>query len=232
VLATGFLEPVFYLLGIGVGLGGLVGRLGFDGHLLRYPEYVAPGLLASAAMNGAILDSTYNLYFKLKVAKTYEAVLATPLSVADVAVGELWWAVMRGAGYSAAFLSVMAVAGFVVSPWALACVPAAALVSFAFAATGMAATSFMGSWQDLDTVMLALVPLFLFSGTFYPLGVYPGWLATVVECTPLYQGVVLERSLDTGLVSPALVLRAAYLAVMGAGALAFATRRLRALLAS
>jgi len=232
VLVTGFAEPVFYLLGIGLGLGGLVGRLAFAGHELTYARFVAPGMLASAAMNGAILDSTYNLFFKLKVEKTYEAVLATPLSVPDVALGELGWAVMRGAAYSAAFLAVAAAMGLVGSAWALMCVPAATLVSFAFGAVGMLATSFMRSWQDLDSVTLALVPLFLFSGTFYPVGVYPSWLATIVGWTPLYQGVVLERGLQTGFVSLALVPRAAYLAALGALALGLATRRLRSFLAS
>ncbi len=153
---TGFAEPVFYLLGLGLGLGGLVGRLAFAGHDLTYARFAVPGMLAGAAMNGAILDSTYNLFFKLKVEKTYEAVLATPLSVPDVALGELGRAVIRGAAYPAALLAVAAAMGLVGSAWALARVRAATLVSFAFGAVGMLATSFMRSWQDLDSVALAL----------------------------------------------------------------------------
>jgi lipooligosaccharide transport system permease protein len=232
LLATGVLEPLFYLLSIGLGLGHLVGRVDFAGHELAYKQFVAPALLAAAAMNGAILDTTYNLYYKLKIAKTYEGVLATPLSTADVALGEIGWAVARGAAYSATFLGVMAALGLVPSPWGLCCVPAAALVAYAFAATGMAATSYMRSWQDLDVVALALVPMFLFSATFYPLTAYVGWLAVVVQCTPLYQGVLLARSLDIGTVGWSLALNAAYLVVMGLAAMVITGRRLERLLAA
>ncbi len=163
-------------------------------------------------MNGATLDSTFNVFFKLKIAKTYDAVLSTPLGPGDIALGELTWALMRATVYSTAFLVVMAWLGYVLSPWAILCLPAAMCVSFAFAAVGMAGTTYMRSWQDFDKVSLALIPLFLFSATFYPLSVYPGWLQAVVRCTPLYQGVALLRGLDSGVLSWSLLAHAAYLA--------------------
>ena len=181
-------------------------------------------------MNGATLDSTFNVFFKLKIAKTYDAVLSTPLEPSDIALGELTWSLMRGTMYSTAFLVVMAGFGYVLSPWALLCLPAAVLISFAFAGTGMAGTTYMRSWQDFDKVSLALIPLFLFSATFYPLSVYPGWLQVVVRCTPLYQGVALLRGLDTGVVSWSLLGHGAYLAVMGFVGLSVAARRMAALL--
>ena len=229
-LVSGFFEPFFYLLSIGVGLNHLVGTLSVGGHSVAYSVYVAPGLLASSAMNGAVFDSTFNVFFKLKIAKTYDAVLSTPLGPSDVAVGELMWALIRGAAYAAAFLVVMAGLGYVVSTWAILCLPAAILVSFAFAAIGMTATSYMRSWQDFDKVSLAIIPLFLFSATFYPLSVYPGWIQLVVRCTPLYQGVAMLRGLDTGILSWSLAGHAAYLAVMGAVGLRITTRRLMKLL--
>jgi len=228
---SGFLEPFFYLLSIGIGLSHLVGGVRVGDHVVSYTLYVAPGLLASSAMNGAIFDTTYNLFYKLKVAHTYDAVLATPLGTGDVALGEIGWALARGVTYAAAFLGVMAALGLVGSPWAILCLPGAALVSLAFAASGMAATSYMKSWQDLDGIFLAMLPMFLFSGTFYPLAVYPGALADLVRITPLYQGVALLRALDTGTVSWSLLWHVAYLvALAGLGAVLTA-RRLRRLLA-
>jgi lipooligosaccharide transport system permease protein len=229
-LVSGFFEPFFYLLSIGVGLNPLVGSIDVGGKMIPYTLFVAPGLLASAAMNGAIFDSTFNIFFKLKIAKTYDAVLSTPLGVSDVALGELGWALIRGALYSGAFLVVMAVLGYIVSPWAVFCYPVALLISFAFAGAGMAGTSYMRSWQDFDMVSLAILPLFLFSATFYPITVYPGWLQAVVRCTPLYQGVVLARAFDFGVFSWVLVGHAAYLLAMGMAGMAITSRRLAALL--
>jgi lipooligosaccharide transport system permease protein len=230
ILLSGFFEPFFYLLSIGVGLNKLVGGLQVGSQVVKYTAYVAPGLLASSAMNGAVFDSTFNIYFKLKIAHTYDAVLSTPLDVGDIALGEVTWALMRGSFYSGSFLVVMAALGYVLTPWVILCYPAAMLISFAFAGTGMAATSYMRSWQDFDMVSLAILPLFLFSGTFYPLSVYPGWLQLVVRCTPLYQGVALIRGLDAGIFTWSLAAHAAYLLVLGATGMAVTSRRLGALL--
>jgi lipooligosaccharide transport system permease protein len=191
---------------------------------------VAPGLLASSAMNGAIYDSTMNVYFKLKFAKTYDAILATPVGVGDVALGEITWALIRGFLYAAAFLAVMVAFGDVLSWWGVLALPAAVLIGFAFAAAGMAATSFMRSWQDFDFVHLAVLPLFLFSTTFYPLSTYPRWLQAVVQLFPLYHGVALVRGLTLGVVGPGLVVHAAYLAAMGLLGLRLSSRRLGRLL--
>jgi lipooligosaccharide transport system permease protein len=229
-LVTGFFEPFFYLLSIGVGLNHLVGALHIGAKLVPYTSYVAPGLLASSAMNGALFDSTFNIFFKLKIVKTYDAVLSTPLSVGDIALGELAWSLMRAGLYSAGFLIVMAALGYVITPWVALAFPAALLISFAFAATGMAGTSYMRSWQDFDKVSLAIIPLFLFSATFYPLSVYPGWLQAVVRVTPLYQGVALIRGLDAGVFSWSLLAHGLYLAVMGTAALAVTARRFAQLL--
>jgi lipooligosaccharide transport system permease protein len=231
IIVSGFFEPLFYLLSIGVGIGKLVGPvIGPGGTVIPYSAFVAPALLAASAMNGAIYDSTMNVYFKLKYAKTYDAILATPIGVGDVAVGEITWALLRGALYSAVFLVVMSALGDVLSPWAVFALPAAVLIGFGFAAVGMAGTTFMRTWSDFDFVQLAVLPLFLFSTTFYPLSTYPRWLQIVVECTPLYHGVSLERGLCTGAVGPGLLVDALYLAAMGVAGLLVATRRLEGLL--
>jgi len=231
LFVSGIAEPLFYLLSLGVGLGPLVGHVtGPSGAGVPYREFVAPGLLAVSAMNGAIYDSTFNVYLKLKYVKIYEAMLAGPMRPADIALGEIGWAVLRGGVYAIAFMAVMAAMGLVQSLWALLAVPVALLIGFAFAAVGMACTTFMRSWQDFDYVLLASLPLFLFSATFYPLSVFPRPLAVIVECTPLYQGVVVLRGLILGVVGPDLLWRVAYLAAMGVLGLAISSRRIARLL--
>jgi lipooligosaccharide transport system permease protein len=231
LLVSGMAEPLFYLLSLGVGLGPLVGQVtGPGGAVVSYREFVAPGLLAVSAMNGAIYDSTFNVYFKLKWAKVYDAMLATPLRPAEVALGEIGWALLRGGLYAIAFTGVMAALGLLRSGWAALAVPVALLIAFAFAGVGMACTTFMRSWQDFDYVLLASLPLFLFSATFYPLSVYPRPVAMIVEWTPLYQGVVLLRDLVLGVPDPVLLGRAAYLLAMGLAGLAVAGKRIARLL--
>ena len=229
-LVSGFFEPFFYLLSIGIGLNKLVGGIPVGGQLIPYTAFVAPGLLASSAMNGAMFDATFNIFFKIKIAKTYDAILSTPLSPGDVARGELTWSLLRGGMYSAAFLGVMAGLGYVRSPWAALSFPGALLITLAFAAAGMAGTTFMRTWQDFDMISLTIIPMFLFSATFYPLSVYPGWLQVIVSATPLYQGVALLRGFDLGLFNWALLGHAAYLTVMCVVGLAITTRRLARLL--
>jgi lipooligosaccharide transport system permease protein len=231
VILSGFFEPLFYLLSIGFGLGALIGTVpGPGGEPIPYQLFVAPALLASAAMNGAINESTFNFFFKLNYNKTFTAILATPLSPGDIAVGELLWALIRGGLYALGFVVVMIVLGLVVSPWVILAFPAALLVGFAFGAVGMAATSFMRSWQDFDLIQLVILPLFLFSATFYPIETYPPALQVVVKLTPLYQGVDLIRSLTVGAISPILLVHVAYLSIMGLVGLAVVSRRLDQLL--
>jgi lipooligosaccharide transport system permease protein len=230
-LLSGFFEPLFYLGSIGFGLGALVGAVtGPGGHPISYQLFVAPALLASASMNGAISESTFNFFFKLNYDKTFEAILATPLAAADIAIGELIWALIRGGIYAIAFLIVMAILGLIVSPLVLLALPAALLIGFGFGAVGMAATSFMRTWQDFDLIQLVILPMFLFSATFYPLDAYPEGVRFVVQLTPLYQGVDLLRSLVVGHLEWAMVGHVAYLGAMGVIGLAVVSRRIDKLL--
>jgi lipooligosaccharide transport system permease protein len=231
VIFSGFFEPLFYLFALGTGLHSLVGTvLGPGGHPISYTAYIAPALLASSAMNGAIFDSTINVFFKLKYAKLYDSMLATSLGPLDVAIGEISWALIRGGLYSAGFLVVMGVMDLTASWWAFLLLPAALLIALGFASVGMAITSYMKSIQDLDLVEVALLPLFLFSGTFYSLDVYPRWLQVVVECLPLNHGIELLRDLNAGVLDWGMLGHAAYFVVMAAVGLVVAARRLDALL--
>ncbi len=230
VVVSGFFEPVFYLFSIGVGLGELVGTVGGAGEAVTYAEFVAPALLAASAMNGAVVESTFNIFFKLKFEKTYDGMLATPLGPGDIAVGEIAWSLIRGGLYAIAFLAVALVMGLMPSWWGLLAVPAALLIGFAFAAVGMATTTYMRSWQDFDLITLVTLPLFLFSATFYPLDVYPGALQAVARISPLYHGVDLIRSLMLGTIDLSLLGHIAFLAVMGAAGLVVTSRRFATLL--
>lgn len=233
ILVSGFFEPVFYLFSIGIGLGQLVGDVaGPGGAAVSYPTYVAPALLAASAMNGAVFESTMNIFFKLRYAKLYDAMLATPMGTRDIALGELAWSQLRGALYAAGFLVVMLVGGLIDSAWGILALPAAMLIGFAFGAVGMAATSFMRSWQDFDLIQLATIPLFLFSATFYPLDVYPRLFQVLTQFSPLYHGVELVRALTLGSFDVSLVGHVGYLVAMGGVGIVVADRRLERLLRS
>lgn len=230
-IVSGFFEPVFYLFSLGVGIGALVGVVVLeDGTQVPYAAFVAPALLAASAMNGAVFDSTFNIFFKMKHAKLYDSILATPLGPRDVAVAEIGWALLRGLIYSVAFYLVALGTGLIQSWWSLLAIPAASLIGFAFAAVGMAATTYMRSWQDFDYVQLAILPMFLFSTTFFPLSVFPTPLQWLVQATPLFHGVSLVRDLMLGQISLGLGWHVLYLVVMGLIGVVVASRRLETLL--
>ncbi len=231
IFVSGLFEPVFYLFAMGVGVAALVGEVeGPGGESIPYGVFVAPALLAVSAMNGGAYESTFNVFAKLKWGRVYDAVLATPMTPRDVAVGELLWALLRGSVYAVGFLLVAWVAGLVVSPWALLALPAAMLIGFTFAGLGLAATSFMRSWQDFDLVQLVLLPLLLFSATFFPLEVYPEGVRWLVLVSPLYHGVEVVRGLMLGLLSWTLLAHAAVLVALGTAGLQVAIRRFDATL--
>jgi lipooligosaccharide transport system permease protein len=230
LIVSGLFEPVFYLLGLGIGVGELVGDLTYDGRGIPYREFVAPALLAAAAMNGAVYESTINIFAKLKWGRTYDGVLATPLGVRDVAFGELTYALMRGMLYAAAFAVVMLALGLVDSAWALLTVPAALLIGAAFASVGLVVVTFMRSWADFALIEGATLPMFLFSATFVPVSEYPEGVQLLLPLTPLYHGVELLRPLTLGSVDAGILVHVAYLIAMVVVGLAVADRRLARLL--
>jgi len=191
---------------------------------------VASALLASSAMNGALFDSTYGIFFRFKYDKLYDSLTVTPLTPAQIATGELAWALLRGTAYSVVFIAVMAVMGLVESWWVVLALPATMLIGFGFGGAGMALTTLMKSWQDFEYIQLAIIPMFLFSATFYPLSTYPEVLRWVVQATPLYQGVVLCRGLSTGQLGVDALVAVVYLSAMGGVGLWAASRRLERLL--
>ncbi len=230
VFLTGFLEPVFFLFSIGIGVGAMIPGFEVGGTLIPYATYVAPAMLATSAMNGAVMDSTFNIFHRLKYAKLYDALLATPMTTADVAVGEVTWSLIRGGIYATGFLGLMAAMGLVHSPLALLALPACLLIGLAVGGVGMWLTTYMRSWQDFEFITLALMPMTLFSGTFFPILGFPAPLRWLIEFTPLYRGVVLCRELTTGMPTVASGYSVIYLVALGVMGVLFARHRFDVLL--
>jgi lipooligosaccharide transport system permease protein len=230
VVFSGFFEPVFYLLSLGIGFGALVGTVQTStGAEVSYAAYIAPALLAVSAMNGAVYDSTWNVFFKLNYAKLYQGMLTTSLGPLDVALGEILLALLRGAMYAVGFMVVMQVLGLNLAWTALLALPAVLVIAFGFASVGMAITSYFKTFQQVEWVTFIMLPMFLFSATFYPISVYPEAIQWVIQALPLWHGVELIRGVTTGALSPMLWVHLGYFGVMIAVGIVVATRRLRAL---
>ncbi|MGB3413830.1 MAG: ABC transporter permease [Microbacteriaceae bacterium] len=230
IIVSGFFEPVLYLLAMGVGLGSLIGNVTADnGQEIGYAAFIAPALLVVSAMNGAIYDSTWNVFFKMHFGKLYEGMLYTPLAPLDIALGEIILALLRGVLYASGFLVVMQVLGLNVGWSALLVLPAVMLIAFAFASLGMGITSYMKTFQHMDWINFVLLPMFLFSATFYPLSVYPGPIQWVIQAMPLWHGVELVRTLTTIGITPNLLWHVLYFVVMTMVGLFFTVKRLRVL---
>lgn len=194
------LNPVLYLGAMGLGLGTLVDRHGTAGlGGVSYLAFLAPGLLAAAAMETAMGESTYPVYASVKWLKTYQAAISSPLQPTDLFYGHLLWTTLRLTMNSAIFLVVMAVFGAAGWPWVIVCLPAAVLTGLAFAAPIEAYA--MTCTKDTSFAMLfrfGLIPLFLFSGTFFPITQLPVYVRPLAYATPLWHGVALCRSLSLG----------------------------------
>ncbi|MEO7146506.1 MAG: ABC transporter permease [Terrimesophilobacter sp.] len=230
VVLSGFFEPIFYLLSMGIGLGALVGGIQTGtGQEVPYAAYIAPALLTVSAMNGAVYDSTWNVFFKMNYSKLYEGMLATSLGPLDVAFGEISLALLRGAAYAAGFMIVMQALGLNLSWTALLALPAVMLIAFGFASLGMAITSYMKTFQQMDWIAFVLLPMFLFSATFFPISVYPESIQLVIQALPLWHGVELVRGLTTGVFSITMAWHVLYYVVMIAVGMVFTTFRLRKL---
>jgi len=224
------LNPVLFLGAMGLGLGTLVDAhrpSGLGG--VRYLVFLAPGLLAASAMHTAMGESTYPVLGSVKWLKTYQAAAATPLRPRDIFHGHLLFTAMRLAMNCSIFVAVMAGFGAVGSPWVLAALPVAVLTGLAFAAPIEAYAITRDKDQSFSMLFrFVLIPLFLFSGTFFPVSQLPGWLRPVAYATPLWQGVALCRSLSLGTatVGPALG-HVAYLALVAAAGIAAGQRTYR-----
>ncbi len=230
IVLSGFFEPIFYLVSLGYGLSGFVGGVQTTtGQVVPYAAFIAPALLAVSAMNGAVYDSTWNVFFKMNYSKLYQGMLSTSLGPLDVAFGEIILALARGGVYAVGFLIVMQVLGLNLAYTAILALPAVLLIAFGFASLGMAITSYMKTFQQMDWIAFVMLPMFLFSATFYPITVYPEPIQWLVQALPLWHGVELVRGLTTGALSVAMLGHVLYYLVMIAIGLVFTTSRLKKL---
>ena len=230
VVASGFVEPVFYLLAFGYGIGQFIdGTTDGAGNPITYAQFIAPALLATSAMNGAIYDSTWNVFFKMHFGKVYNGMLSTSMGTLDVALGEIGWALLRGLAYAIGFMAVVSGMGLIPSAWGLLAIPAAVLVAFGFASVGMGVTSYLKNHQQMQWIQFVMLPMFLFSGTFYPLSIYPELVQWIIQALPLWQAIELIRGLTLGVLNWAMLGHALYFVAMIIGGLFFTTRRLTAL---
>lgn len=226
-----FFDPLLYLLGIGMGLGMFIDRR-IDGH--DYIAWIAPGLMAAAAMNGASFEVTWNMFIRMNFARIYDAYLATPATIQDVAFGELLWAMSRALLYGLAFFAVLigfTLAGkpILTSPWAALVPLALALVGGTFALLGQLYTSMI---RVIDLYgyywTLFITPSFLFSGIFFPLeGMAYGWGERIAWCTPLYHGVRLVRGLSHGVMTTDQLVSTVWLLALCAALMWAVPRRMR-----
>lgn len=224
---SSIVQPVLFLAAMGVGLGSLVhsGKVGG----VSYLAFVAPGLLAATAMQNAGEESTWPVLDAIKWHRQYHAMLSTPLTIADILRGHMLWMATRVLGASLVFLGVIAGFGVVKSPWALAAIPAATLTGMAFAAPFAA----FAATRTNDSAFAALyrfcmVPMFLFSGTFFPISQLPGAMQVVAYATPLWHGVEMCRSLVLGTATVgATLVHVAYLLVWVVGGYAVAVMTYR-----
>ena len=229
-VVSGFLEPLLYLFSFGYGVGTLIGDIQVsNGQVVSYAMFIAPGLLATSAMNGAIYDSTWNVYFKLHEGKIYHGMLATSLGPLDVALGEILTALLRGFAYAVGFMAVATPMGLIPSWWGVLAMPAAVLIAFGFASIGMAITSYFKSYQQMGLINISLLPIFLFSGSFYPLSVFPEWAQMIIKTLPLWHAIEMIRNLSLGIINISLLGHIAYFLVMVVVGLFFTTKRLNAL---
>ena len=225
---SGFFEPFFYLVAVGFGVGQFIEKVAYAGAQLEYAVFLAPGLLAASTLNGAVFDGFFGPFFKLNWMKTYDGIMTTPVGIPDIAVGEIVWATMRGTIYGAGFLVVMLVLGLIESTWAILALPGVMLSATALSSGAMVLTGLTREISSLEKVMTLIVfPLFLFSGTFFPVNLYPDFLQPVVQATPLFHSASLLRDLTTGLVGSGTLWHVLYLVVLAVVATTLAVRLMR-----
>lgn len=233
LLVSGLVEPLVYLLAVGVGVGGLLQRpILRDGLEVPFPTYVGLGMLAVSAMFGAVSASTFAFFAKLRHTGHFTVVYSAAVSSWEIVIGELLWVALRGLVFDALFLLVMVALGLVSGLTALALLPVSLLVTLAFAAASMGLTTMLRGWQDFDIVTAVLTVLFLFSGTFFPVSNFPPAIEGLVVVSPLYHGVELARSVGLGQVDGWFAVHLLYLGVMVVGGLVLARRRMGMVLAS
>ena len=193
------LEPMLYLVAFGAGLGMLVGKISWEGQVIGYTAFIAPGLLAINIMQNAFFETTYASFVRMYYQKTFDAILATPLNLEEIILGEIVWGATRSFLATAVMLAVLSFFGILAYPSALLILPVALLGGLAFGAAGMCFTAIIPTIEVFNIpIFLFVTPMFLFSGTFFSLEQLPVWARTIAYGFPLTQVVELCRPAALG----------------------------------
>jgi len=213
------LEPLLYVVAFGFGLGGLIGALAWQGASVTYLAFLAPGIVGAGVMNAAFFETTYASFVRMYYQKTFDGILATPLSMEEIVTGEVLWGGTRAVITAAAMMAALAPFGLLGWPQSLLLLPVAALGGLTFAAFGMVFTGVLPTIEAFNLpVFLVVTPMFLFSGTFFPLEQLPLWAQRFAWALPLTHLVNLSRSVALGGYAPGLFADVGYLLVFGAAA--------------
>jgi len=220
-----FLDPLFYLVALGFGLGTYVAKV----NGIPYRDFIAPGLIASATMWSASFECTYNVYLRMNETRLYDAVLATPVEVQDIVAGDLLWSAARATVYGTVFLTIVAAFGLISSPWAILIPPLVFVGGLCFSVIGYTFTSLIPK-IDLYSYFftLGVTPMFLFSGIFFPFNQLPGWVEAVAWLMPLYHLVEITRGMANGPDGLQVLLHTAWLVAVSAALFTIPVRALRA----
>lgn len=211
------LEPLFYLLAFGVGLGALVGNIRYGGTEIAYVRFIAPALIAITVMNSSFFENTYGSFVRMYYQKTFDAMMATPLTVEEIIAGEIIWGATKAVIATALMMVVISFFGLIRYPEGLLLLPLAFLGGLAFGAAGMVCTSLVPNIELFNLpVFLFITPMFLFGGTFFPVENLPGWAQTTAAVLPLTHLVNLSRAFTNGRIDAGLLPGIGYLAVFAA----------------
>lgn len=222
------LEPLFYLLAFGVGLSSMVGKVKWQGSEVSYTAFIAPALIAINVMNSAFFENTYASFVRMYYQKTFDAMLATPLSLPEVIAGEVLWGATKAVIGTALMMSVITLFGYIRYPEGLLLLPVALLGGLAFGSVAMLFTAIVPNIESFNLpVFLFVTPMFLFSGTFFPISTLPEWAQNAALLLPLTHLVRLVRDLSFGHPDAALLGSAGYLLLFCLVLFPIALRRMR-----
>lgn len=211
------LEPLFYLLAFGVGLSVLVGDISFEGRSISYLVFITPSLLAITVMQNSFFETTFASFVRMYYQKTFDAMMATPLSLEEVITGEIIWGATKSVIAATIMLAVVSLFGLVTYPEALLVIPLAFLWGFAFGCVGMLFTGIVPSIDMFNLpIFLFITPMFLFSGTFFPLSGLPAWAQKLALVFPLTHLVDMTRLVCLGIITRDLLWPLAYMVVFSA----------------
>ena len=209
---TPLFEPLFYILAFGLGFSGLIGSVHYGTKELSYTAFIAPALIATAVMWNAFFETTYASFVRMYYQKTFDGMLATPLSLEEIIIAEIFWSATKSMGAATIMMTVLGLLGFVALPSGLLLIPVALIGGLAFGAIGMFFTGVIPTIDMFNLpIFLFITPMFLFSGTFFPISNLPAWAQPAALAFPLYHLAELSRRISIGTSETAPIISITYL---------------------